>query len=283
MTRAAHCTALTWRLRVGVLATRVACGLALVWSAHSVAQGPVAPKPAAIAVSAEQGARWADLKPAQRSALQPLEHEWPGIDLRSKRKWLELSARFPKLTPPEQARVQERMTAWAKLTTRERTEARMHFQEAKQLPVQDRQERWKAYEALSPEQKQQLAARAAPAASEAARHKALPAGMRNERNDKGDKGARESLPQAKSNIVPNPAYAAAPKAVAPTVVQARPGATTTLITKRPSPPGHQQTGLPKIAATPGFVNEATLLPQRGPQAAATRSASAPAPEARPRQ
>ena len=68
--------------------------------------------------------------------------------------------------------------------------------------------------------------------------------------------------------------AAAPKPVAPTVVQAQPGATTTLISKRPAPPAHQQTGLPKIAATPGFVDKSTLLPQRGPQGAATRSAAA---------
>jgi hypothetical protein len=41
-----------------------------------------------------------------------------------------------------------------------------------------------------------------------------------------------------------------------------------------APPVHQQTGLPKIAATPEFVNKATLLPQRGPQGAAARSAAA---------
>ena len=82
------------------------------------------------------------------------------------------------------------------------------------------------------------------------------------------------MPSPKSNIVPNPAYAAPPKPIAPTVLRAGPGATTTLISKRPAPPSHQQTGLPKIAATPEFVNKSTLLPQRGPQAAGTRSAGA---------
>ena len=37
------------------------------------------------------------------------------------------------------------------------------------------------------------------------------------------------MPQPKSNLVPNPAYAAQPRPVAPTVVRAGPGATTTLI------------------------------------------------------
>ncbi len=258
----------------GLAVALAACAVGLTWPSHSVAQGAAATKVPAKPV-AEQGVRWSNLKPAQQAALKPLEREWPGIDARRKQKWLELATRFPKLTAPEQARVQERMTEWAKLTPRERGEARLHFQEAKQLPEQDRRARWNAYQTLSPEQKQQLAARAAPGA-EAAR-KASPAGARN------DKGGRESLPQAKSNIVPNPAYAASPRTIAPTVVQARPGATTTLITKRPSPPSHQQTGLPKIAATPEFVDKSTLLPQRGPQGAAMRSAAAPAPEGSPRQ
>lgn len=249
-----------------------ACLLGLVVSGPSNAQGQGAAKP--VPGAAEQGARWGELKPAEQSALKPLEREWSGIDSRSKRKWLELSSRFPKLTPAERVRVQERMSDWTRLTPKERGEARMHFQDAKQVPSQDRQARWKAYEALSPEEKQQLAARAVPAADPA--RKGAGSGGRNDgKVDKPDKSARDATAQAKSNIVPNPSFASPPKAVTPTVVQARPGATTTLITKRPTPPGHQQTGMPKIAATPEFVNKATLLPQRGPQGAATRSAAAP--------
>ena len=241
-------------------------------SPDALAQAPGAAKTAVKPAPAEQGARWSELKPAQQAALKPLERDWPGIDARSKQKWLELSTRFPKLTPAEQGRIQERMAEWTQLTPRERGEARMHFQEAKELPAQDRQARWKAYEALSPEQKQELAARAAPAASAAeAARRAGPNGARND---------RPGPPQAKSNIVPNPTFSAPPKAIGPTVVQARPGASTTSITKRPTPPGHQQTGMPKIAATPEFVNKATLLPRRGPQGAATRTAPASEPASR---
>ena len=235
--------------------------LAVTITAPAQAQGPGKPV-------AEQGARWGDLKSGQKEALRPLEREWSGIDPRSKQKWLQLSARFPGMTPPEQARVQERMSAWTRLTPRERGEARLQFQEARQVPAQDRQARWKTYEALSPEQKQQLAARAVPAGTDAKQSRPL----RDER----------AAPQLKSNIVPNPAYAIVPRPVAPTVVQARPGATTTLITRRPAPPGHQQAGMPKIAATPEFVDKATLLPQRGPQGAATRGAAPAAPGAAPR-
>jgi hypothetical protein len=55
-------------------------------------------------------------------------------------------------------------------------------------------------------------------------------------------------------------------------VQRGAGATTNLVSKPPAPPLHQQAGLPKVAATPGFVDNATLLPQRGAQGAAVRAA-----------
>ena len=213
---------------------------------------------------------WRSLTPAQQAALQPLQGEWDQMDGVRKQKWLQLANRFAALKPEEQQRVQERMREWAKLTPEQRGAARLHFQEAKQLPAQDRQDRWNAYQALPPEKKRELAERASPG-SAASAHRPPTAGDAAER-----RAAREPA-QAKSNIVPNPALSAPPKPVAPTVVRAGPGATTTLMSKRPTPPSHQQTGLPKIAATPEFVNRSTLLPQKGPQAAGTRPASSGAP------
>ena len=247
---------------VALLSAALVGVIAVSWVANSAAQGVTAAKPAV-----EQGVRWRDLKPGQQTVLKPLEREWPSIGPVHKQKWIELSGGFALRPAADQARIQERMTEWARLTPQERSQARLNFQEAKQLPPQDRKARWDAYQALPPEKKEQLAARAAPGASSVSVKPAPP---------------RDNN-QAKSNIVPNPADAVPPKVIAPSVVQARPGATTTLITKRPTPPSHQQTGLPKIAATPEFVNKATLLPQRGPQGAATRSATAPASEPSQRQ
>ena len=262
----------TTRRRCCVGALLLAGVLGAAGSAAALAQGSTPPaRSASKAPAAEQGVRWNDLKPAQQSTLKPLEREWGAISASHKQKWLELSTRFPTMTAAEQARIQERMADWVRMTSQQRSQARLNFQEAKQLPAQDRQARWNAYQALPLEERQQLAARALRAASaptgDTAR-KIGPPGVRT------DKPARE-VPQAKSNIVPNPAFAAPPTAIAPVIVQARPGATTTSITKRPTPPSHQQAGLPKIAATPEFVNKNTLLPQRGPQGAAARSAAAP--------
>ena len=241
-------------------------------SPFATAQDKAAVRPSA-PPAVEGGVQWRDLKPAQRGPLMPLERQWSSIGPNQKQKWLAIANRFPSMPADEQARIQARMADWAKLTPQERGQTRILFQEAKQVAPQDRKTQWDAYQALAPEQRRQLAARASPAASAGSADTARKAGpVSAARPERGDRP--QMALQTKSNIVPNPALAAAPKPVAPTVVQAQPGATTTLISKRPVPPAHQQTGLPKIAATPGFVDKSTLLPQRGPQGAATRSAAA---------
>lgn len=212
----------------------------------------------------ERGTPWRQLTRSQQAALKPLDREWSGIDATQKQKWLGIATRFPNLTPPEQARIQERMGEWVRLSAQQRGITRMNYQEAKQVPPQDRQARWTAYQALSPEQKQQLATRAlaAPAPAFDPSRRTAPV---------SEPGLSGEPLQAKSNIVRKPALTGPPlKSIAPSVVQARPGATTTLVTTRPAPPSHQQPGLPKIAATPEFVDKATLLPQKGPQGAGPR-------------
>ncbi len=224
--------------------------------------------------ASEQGVRWQDLQPGQRAALKPLERDWAGSNATQKQKWLEIAARFPNLPADEKSRIQARMAEWARLTPEQRGQARVNFQQAKQAAPQDRQSQWDAYQSLSAEEKSKLAARAAPLAAP----QGPEAGFKSGLVDRGDRRGRDTQ-QSKTNIVPNPAFATPPRAVAPTVQQAQPGATTTLISKRPAPPPHQQTGMAKIAATPNFVDKSTLLPQRGPQGAATRSAGASAAEA----
>jgi hypothetical protein len=209
---------------------------------------------------------WATLNPAQRQALAPLERDWPGIDAQRRAKWLEVAARFPAMAPEERTRLQERMAEWARLTPAERNRARLQFQATRQLPKDERQARWEAYQALPPERREALAQQAKPAprsgaATSAA--KATPA-----------EGAKRNLVQ--------PTAVPQARAAGPTVQRAGPGATTRPMTaKAPLPPVHTQAGLPKLAATPNFVDPATLLPKRGPQGAASRTAASSDPTEQP--
>lgn len=237
-------------------------GLAALAAAAQPAPTRAAPT-AGQGATASEGPGWDSLTAQQRGALAPLARDWVSIDAQRKSKWLEVASRFPKMPADEQQRVQARMTEWARLSPAERTRARLSFQETKQIPREQKQARWEAYQALPPEQRRALAARSRPAGAERARAPAS--------------GAEPALDQAqpKQNVVPPRASASAPlvKPVAPTVVQAKPGATTTLMTKTPLPPAHQQPGQPKISARAGQVDRSTLLPKTGPQAAASAPAA----------
>lgn len=219
----------------------------------------------AAAALSEEGTRWNDLAPAQKAALKPLERDWRSHSAAAKRKWIDVAQRLPRLAPAEQSRVQARMAEWAAMTPAQRVQARLQFKEAEQVAPKGRREQWEAYQALSADRRRELA-------------RPPPRGADKPRSDHG---APDSAGQQKSNIVPNPALAARPKAVAPVVVRAAPGATTTLMSKQPSPPAHQQAGLPKIVGSPNFVDPLTLLPRRGPQGAAVTAATASAPLPRP--
>ena len=209
---------------------------------------------------------WSQLTPAEQKALAPLRTEWAQIEAPRRAKWLEVASRFPSMPADERERVQARMSEWARLTPAERGRARLQFQEAKQASPTERQAKWQAYQALSEEERRALTLRARPAVKPAT----APSAPRTGSADMADPG--------KKNVVQVTATPRA-RAVTPTSQQARPGATTTPMTTRPAPPAHHQTGMPKIAATPGFVDPATLLPKRGPQGAAVRSAAASSPPA----
>jgi hypothetical protein len=231
------------------------CSLVLALVAHQVwAQAPASvqvAKPAAPQASATGGPAWSQLTAQQRQALGPLEKDWTSIDAPRKAKWLEVSQRFGALPVEEQKRIQTRMAEWARLTPAERGRARLNFQESKQLSSEHKQARWEAYQALPDERRRELAARAKPREEHAS-------------------GPVAVVSAASAATARKPgASGAQVKPVSPTVVQARPGATTTLMTRPVAPPPHQQPGQPTIAAKPGQVDRSTLLPKSGPQAAAS--------------
>ena len=72
------------------------------------------------------------------------------------------------MKPDEQQRANQRMGEWAHMTVAERTQARMNFQEASSLSKEEREARWKAYQALPEEQKRELAAKRVAARASAA-------------------------------------------------------------------------------------------------------------------
>ena len=217
----------------------------------------MAQKPPPAAAADGGGPAWSTLTPAQQSTLAPLQRDWSGIDSFRKQKWLELAEKYQTLPPAERQRVQERMTEWSRLSPEERTRARLQYQQARQVPAQDRQLHWETYQALPTDEKRELANRS-----------------RDEREASRAPRGHKPLPASAS------AGLSLPKAAAPAMVQANPGASTLLISKTPAtaPPAPAQ----KIVAPPGQVDRSTLLPKSVRQDAPVNAAGVPASAARPR-
>lgn len=211
-------------------------------------------------------AAWHQLTPRQQQVLQPLRDHWAQMDDISRDKWLGVAERYPKLGAAEQARVRERMAQWSDITPKERGEARLRFQQSRQLSPDERQKKWEAYQSLPKEDRDDLQRQAVRRAKPVFLADKMVGPREAQQAFAVKRNAAAVQTERKTNMVPTPNGSANnAAAVAPTVVKAGPGATTNLVTQRPSPALHQQSGLPKIAATKGFVDPVTLLPQRGAQ------------------
>ena len=170
------------------------------------------------------------------------------------------------MAPDEQQRANQRMGEWSHMTVAQRTQARMNFQETRTVSKEEREARWKAYQALPEEKKRELAASRAPAPASAASTTV---------------GVRRHVPppldsvQPKNNVISPAAPVRTAAGSAPSTAGQRPGVTTTLLTRRAAPPAHQHDGGLKIATGPNSVDRTTLLPKHTTVAAASTAASAP--------
>jgi len=79
------------------------------------------------------------------------------MPLVSKRKWLEISKNYDKLSSAEQEKSHLRMSEWVALSRKERTQARLTFADSKSMDAQQKAAHWQAYQELSDEEKRKLA------------------------------------------------------------------------------------------------------------------------------
>lgn len=149
----------------------------LLESAPGFAAAPAEPLPSASAAlgssglkplvkAAPSGPSWGELTPEQQQALLPLMSDWNGLSEPQKHKWLEISKNYRALTPAQKAKLSSRMSEWVALSPQQRAQARLNFGKTKelsrQLTPEEKKAKWNAYQALTPEEKQKLAAKASP-------------------------------------------------------------------------------------------------------------------------
>lgn len=102
---------------------------------------------------------WYQLSTQQQTTLAPLAKDWNEMESIRRKKWLAIAERYPLMKPDEQARMQERMREWARLTPDQRSKVRDSYKGFSQLPAEQKQtvkQKWEAYSNLSEEEKQRI-------------------------------------------------------------------------------------------------------------------------------
>lgn len=102
---------------------------------------------------------WNQLSPQNKTILAPLMNDWEQMENVRKKKWLGIAERYPTMKPDEQARTQERMKEWARLTPAQRAKVRDAYKDFNQLPAEQKntvKQKWEAYSNLPPDEKQRL-------------------------------------------------------------------------------------------------------------------------------
>jgi hypothetical protein len=120
---------------------------------------PIAKSSAPTAIANQTGPQWNDLNGTQKQILRPLAGTWNSMGVAHKNKWIALAVNYPSKAPAEQEKMQSRMVEWAALSPSDRALARLNFAETKKIAPSDRAAEWEAYQSLSAQEKQRLAAK----------------------------------------------------------------------------------------------------------------------------
>ena len=147
------------RLRSAVSSLGVAVVVMVAASTVRAIEAPAGPAAAAAPSSSSlKPARpyWIELPPAQREALAPLAEDWEHLDFQTKKKWVEIANRYPKMSADEQSRTQQRMREWARLTPEQRRVARDSYARIRAMNPEQRADLLRKYQELPPEKREAL-------------------------------------------------------------------------------------------------------------------------------
>ncbi len=98
--------------------------------------------------AAEVPPTWLQLSAQQQRILAPLKADWPQFNHDRKKKWLEIAARYPAMSPQQQQTLQKRMNEWAHMSPEKRRLARENYLSTAKSPLQNRRQAWEQYNKL---------------------------------------------------------------------------------------------------------------------------------------
>ncbi|HEY5632557.1 MAG TPA: DUF3106 domain-containing protein [Burkholderiaceae bacterium] len=132
---------------------------------------------------------WSELNASHREILAPLAPQWNALPSTSKKAWLKLAERVPKMRGADREKALERIREWASLTPEQRRLARNNYRLARKLERDEIGADWEQYSRMTPEQRAVLRT-SGTTSNTAARHAGASTGLAKE--------AARPLPRAAS-------------------------------------------------------------------------------------
>ena len=145
---------MSFNLKFFIASVCIAIALGPISSNISSAQTPAK---ASGVVEKKPDGTWEGLKPNQQKILAPLESDWDYLSPDSRKKWIQVSNIYPKMSAQDQERLQSRMASRSNLSQKERRLARDNYLSSLKFPAEKKAEAWTAYQKLSDEEKKKLA------------------------------------------------------------------------------------------------------------------------------
>jgi len=118
---------------------------------------PPMPKPPTAPVGSDlaPAPTWAELTPAEKSALAPLAPQFDQLTKQQRRKWRVLASKYSNFPPEKQKNIQDRMVAWANMSPEQRAVIRQQALASRDVNA-NRSESWNKWIDLEEDSKSTL-------------------------------------------------------------------------------------------------------------------------------
>lgn len=105
------------------------------------------------ALAAEE---WSELSGKQQELLEPLKNDWSDMTKAQRERWLKVGRKYENEPVERQAVMRERVSAWSKMSAKDKAAARENYKALKEKRQGERNSSWNSYQSLDPKQRDEF-------------------------------------------------------------------------------------------------------------------------------
>lgn len=99
---------------------------------------------------------WSELSSKQQELLAPLKDEWDSLTNSQRERWLKVGRKYETEPADRQATMRERVSAWSKMSPRDKAAARENYKALKEKRQGERNSSWNSYQSLDPKKRDEF-------------------------------------------------------------------------------------------------------------------------------